>query len=139
MFDEKQRKQQEANNLKIGRLGEKLGISYLKKKGYKIIEKNYRYKFDEIDIIGKSKKGMLVFFEVKTRKEGKNKEQRNRSQPEDNFTINKYKRIKRVCEMFSVKHPEMIKKTGWRIDLLAIIILTENGWVRIKHYKNALK
>jgi putative endonuclease len=46
--------------------GEEIAVSFLKKNGYKIIERNYRIKSGEIDIIAKHKKD-IVFVEVKTR------------------------------------------------------------------------
>jgi putative endonuclease len=50
----------------IGALGEDLAVRYLKKKFYRILERNYRSRFGEIDIIAQ-KKEFLVFIEVKTR------------------------------------------------------------------------
>ena len=46
-----------------GRQGENLAQEYLEKNGYKIIQKNYRTKFAEIDIIAK-KDNILSFIEV---------------------------------------------------------------------------
>ena len=51
---------------KTGIIGEKVACDYLKNKGYTIIERNFRCKMGEIDIIAKDKKE-LVFIEVKTR------------------------------------------------------------------------
>ena len=51
----------------LGRQGERLVYNYLKKLGYKILEKNYRCAFGEADIIVKSKQEEIVFVEVKTR------------------------------------------------------------------------
>lgn len=50
----------------IGDLGEKYAEKYLKKNKFKIIQRNYRKKFGEIDIIAQ-KFDTLVFIEVKTR------------------------------------------------------------------------
>jgi putative endonuclease len=52
---------------KIGEKGETIAERHLKKKGYKILERNYRTKLGEIDIIAKDKK-TIVFVEVKTRR-----------------------------------------------------------------------
>ena len=49
-----------------GMLGEDAAVTYLKKHKYKIIERNYRNKMGEIDIIAREKED-LVFVEVKTR------------------------------------------------------------------------
>ncbi|MGA1846201.1 YraN family protein [Deferribacter abyssi] len=55
---------------KLGKVGEKKAVKYLISKGYEIIEKNYRCKFGEIDIIAR-KDDVIVFVEVKTRKDNK--------------------------------------------------------------------
>lgn len=53
-------------NKELGEKGEKLAARYLKKHGYKILEKNYKSHFGEIDIIAK-RGDVLSFCEVKTR------------------------------------------------------------------------
>jgi putative endonuclease len=50
----------------LGKKGEELALRFLKKRGYRIIEKNYVCKMGEMDIIAKEK-DTLVFIEVKTR------------------------------------------------------------------------
>ncbi len=54
------------NTKKIGDTGEDHAVSYLKKHGYKILCRNYRKNYGEIDIIAK-KADILCFVEVKTR------------------------------------------------------------------------
>ena len=49
----------------IGTLGENIAKNYLEKRGYKILETNYKTKIGEIDIIAQKGKN-LVFIEVKT-------------------------------------------------------------------------
>ncbi len=50
----------------LGKEGENLAIDFLIKKGYQIIERNWRFKKAEIDIIAQ-KDNLLVMAEVKTR------------------------------------------------------------------------
>src|SRR5512136_3041511 len=50
----------------LGKRGEEIALRFLKKKGYRIIEKNYVCKMGEMDIIAKEK-DTLAFIEVKTR------------------------------------------------------------------------
>lgn len=50
----------------LGKKGEEIACIYIKKNKYKILEKNFRYRKYEIDIIAKEEKE-IVFIEVKTR------------------------------------------------------------------------
>lgn len=50
----------------LGRIGEKTAENYLKKQGYKILERNYKTRVGEIDLIA-SDNGYTVFVEVKAR------------------------------------------------------------------------
>ena len=52
--------------ISLGKSGEEMAVSYLRALKYKIIERNYKCNFGEIDIIAKDKK-TLTFIEVKTR------------------------------------------------------------------------
>ena len=54
------------DNTKIGSKGEDLACKYLQRHGYKILERNYRIRGGEIDIVAREKE-TLVFVEVKTR------------------------------------------------------------------------
>lgn len=51
---------------KIGQIGEEIAVKYLKKENYYIIERNYKNKFGEIDIIA-AKNNYTIFIEVKSR------------------------------------------------------------------------
>lgn len=54
------------HNKRLGARGEKAAREYLKKNGWKILEKNYKNPFGEIDIIAQ-KDDTIAFIEVKTR------------------------------------------------------------------------
>ncbi len=53
-------------NRRIGLIGEELAANYIKEEGYDILERNYRTKIGELDIIA-MKQNTVVFIEVKTR------------------------------------------------------------------------
>ncbi len=51
----------------LGKNGEDLAIAHLKRRGYHILERNFRNRLGEIDVIARHK-GRIVFVEVKTRR-----------------------------------------------------------------------
>ena len=55
--------------VEIGRLGEKISARYLKKNGYKILDRNVHESHNELDIVAVNKEEIL-FVEVKTRTVG---------------------------------------------------------------------
>ena len=55
-----------AGNLEFGKAAENAAAEFLKAKGYKILERNYKNKFGEIDIIARQD-GVICFVEVKAR------------------------------------------------------------------------
>ena len=116
---------------KIGNLGEEKATDYLQGKSYKILHRNYHHKWgDEIDIITKDKKGILVFVEVKTIRKFGNEN----LQPEDNLNFAKLRKLKRSCEFFANAHPELVGDGGWRIDLVAVDVFEDKSDFR--HYEN---
>ncbi len=118
----------------IGDKGEEIASNYLIKNGWKIIERNFRKPWGEIDIIAKDKKGILVFVEVKTMNKNEN------IKPEDNLTKSKLEKLKRTSSGYAAAHNDLLGKRGWRIDLIAIDILTDiNKDVidfSIRHFEN---
>lgn len=95
----------------FGKEGESLAVSLLKKKGYKILEQNYRTKFGEIDIIAKEK-NTLVFIEVKSRKTG------GFGSPKYAVTPKKIKKISMVALYFlKITNQSSVKA---RFDVVAI-------------------
>ena len=77
----------------LGRDGESLAASYLRNLGHKIVEKNYRCRLGEVDLIVQ-KKGTITFVEVKTRRsvEGVS--------PRELVTLPKQRHISRVAQHF---------------------------------------
>ena len=55
-----------AQHNQLGKKGEELAVNHLLKKGYNILERNYRFDKAEVDIIAQ-KKDILAVVEVKTR------------------------------------------------------------------------
>jgi putative endonuclease len=96
-----------------GKKAEDYASRLLLNKGYRIIERNFRSKFGEIDIIA-LKDNVLVFVEVKARGSTRF------GLPEEAVTPQKLWKIGRTGEYYSLLHPELPKKL--RIDVVALAI-----------------
>lgn len=115
-----------------GKIGEDIASEYLKKKKYKVLERNFRRPWGELDIIAKQKDGTLVFVEVKTMKgfypDG--------LQPEDQMSSAKKIKFERVASAYARSNEKIIsERKGWRLDVVAIILVGEKNY-HIRHYEN---
>lgn len=100
------------NTRKTGTEYEVLAEQYLKKQGINIIEKNYRSRNGEIDLIGRDSE-YLIFFEVKYRKNQKT------GNPEEAVTYQKQKKICRVADYYRLTHG-IGEFSAIRYDVVAI-------------------
>jgi putative endonuclease len=113
----------------LGNTGEKLARDFLKKKGYKIRETNFRCREGEIDIIAQ-KKDCLVFVEVRT------KTSTDFGSPEESVTYAKKDKLIASALAYLGSHKDLPK--SWRIDFAAVE-LDQNGKAkRIELIENAL-
>ena len=113
-----------------GKIGEDIAYAYLKNNHYSIIERNFREKWGEIDIVAKHKDGTLIFVEVKTMQENEN------LNPEDHLTRGKLERLQRTASLYANHHTDLVSdKKGWRIDLVAIEIKND-GVNNLRHFEN---
>ena len=83
-----------------GILGEKIAREFLKKKGYRIIEANYRSPEGEIDIVAKHGDS-LVFVEVRT------KTSLEFGSPEESITPVKMERLKAIAAYYQQTHSNL--------------------------------
>ncbi len=113
----------------FGDEGEDIAADLLLKKGYEIIERNYRFGKGEIDIIAKDPEtGFTVFVEVKSKK---NLEF---GDPVYSVTKNKMKQIKRMAELYL--YDKEIAELNCRFDVITVL-LKGNQKPVIEHYVNA--
>lgn len=101
------------NKTALGKYGEELASVYLKKVGYKIIERNFRIRGGEIDIIALEGK-TLVYVEVKTRTT------KQFGEPEEAVTWWKLKFLERAAKFYRNNHSNLKLPELERIDVLAI-------------------
>jgi putative endonuclease len=117
----------------LGRLGESLAANYLRRKGYRILGRNYRSKIGELDLIA-AKDRTLVFVEVKTRTGTGG------GQPYEAVDNRKQKKLLRLANGYlaygGVKDlNEIFDDT--RIDVISIL-MSKDGHIRsLEHIKDA--
>lgn len=114
----------------LGDLGEKIAEKYLKNKGYKILDRNFRYKkLGELDIVGQ-KNNNIYFFEVKTRC----KKHLSEFMPEDNITRDKQKKLIKLAQLWMAKAK---LDAFWQIDIIAVELYRDST-SDIRHLENAV-
>lgn len=113
----------------IGKWGESLAADFLSKKGYKILARNFRTEYGEIDLIV-TREDVLIFVEVKTRTSNEF------GYPEDAITKQKREHLLDSAQAYLQNHPEF--EGDWRIDVIAIWRKDRNAPQQIIHFENAL-
>jgi putative endonuclease len=112
-----------------GILGEKLAKDFLKKRGYRIKETNYRCPEGEIDIVAKHK-DYLVFVEVRAKKSLEF------GSPEESITPVKKERMRATASYYRQTHNDL--PLLWRIDVVAVELDQRGRLSRIELIENAV-
>lgn len=115
------------STVRAGKFGERIAVELLRKKGYKILDRNFRSRFGEIDIVAEDQ-GTLVFVEVKTRWSKKF------GYPEEAVTPWKLRAIAKTGDYYKATHPNTPDLI--RIDVVALEI-EEDKLIKARIIKNA--
>ena len=112
----------------LGQFGEEQAARYLRRRFYSIVERNYRCRFGEIDLIAK-RGGILAFVEVKLRRDDAHGEAR------EFVTAQKQQRVIAAAQHWLSLHETALQP---RFDVIEVYAPRgENGPVRINHIENA--
>jgi|SRR3989344_4508978 len=131
-----------AKHNELGAVGEQVASRYLERKGYKVLDRNYRKKWGEIDIVAE-KEGRIFFVEVKSvsrKSYGGKFEQAvvgDNYRPEDNMHPWKLKRLGRaiqtyILEKFKKKDPD------WQFDLACVFLDMEKRVGKVRYIENII-
>jgi len=112
--------------IRTGKRGEELAASYLKAAGYRILERNFRCSFGEIDIVAEEGQ-TLVFVEVKSRRSG------SFGDPQLAVGYQKQKKISKLS-LFYLEKRRLCHRQA-RFDVVAIRLLPAGH--RIELIRNA--
>ncbi len=111
----------------IGQKGEDLAVAHLQKNGYKIIERNFRKGYGEIDIVALHK-NILVFIEVKTRTSSQF------GTPLEAITPWKLRTLIKTAQFYKLVHPKLPESL--RIDAVSVILTSFEDLEAIEIVKN---
>ena len=117
-------------NILSGKKGEDIATSFLLKNGYQIIERNYKKRYGEIDIIAvdtsNKKEPVLVFIEVKTRTSNIF------GTPLEAITPSKLRSVIKTVDYYVLTHKNL--PLLLRIDAISVDL--SDGEQNVEHIKN---
>ena len=119
-----------AFNKDIGKFGEEIAENFLKNLNYRIIEKNFRCKCGEIDLIVASK-DYICFIEVKTRYGI------NFGIPAESVTIYKQHKIYKTAQVYILK--KNIINSNFRFDVIEVLLNRDNNDFLVNHIEDAFQ
>lgn len=114
----------------LGRFGEERAAAYLRRRGYVILDRNYRCRLGEIDLIAR-KRGCVVFVEVKLRKDAAF------AQAREFVTPAKQRRVRAAAELWLSTHETELQP---RFDVVEVYAPKgAEGPLHIQHIENAFE
>ena len=117
-------------NKETGNLGEEISENFLIESGYTILDKNFRCKIGEIDIIAREG-NYICFIEVKTRYGDLF------GSPCEAVTYSKQQKISKVAQIYIMK--KKLYRFFFRFDVIEVILNKNDDSYSIKFIKNAFQ
>lgn len=118
-----------ARHNELGADGEQVAVEYLIDLGWRVVTRNYRRPYGEIDIVARETGGRLVFVEVKTVSYGTS------YRGEENVHPQKLKRLSRTIQSYLLTKRE---EGEWRFDVVVVELDPEARRARVKHLEDII-
>lgn len=115
-----------ADHNELGKEGEQIAVDLLLQKGYKILERNWRFQRAEIDIVAQKDENILVVVEVKTRTNSAI------GSPEEFVTKNKIKLLVKAADAYVVS-----KKLNVEVRFDIIAVVKNAKYQKVDHLEDA--
>lgn len=123
-------KQIKAARQGLGRTGEHLAAETLIGRGYRILERNFRCSYGEIDLVAEDEND-LIFIEVKTRRGTAY------GRPEEAVTLRKQRKLLEIASYYLDLHA--CSDRSWRIDVVAVQLSARGKFEEIRIYQHAVQ
>lgn len=124
------------HNGKVGRIGENYAVEFLKSKGHRIVERNFKNKVGEIDIVTSTCDSngnvKLHIVEVKTT-------QSEWVMAEENMNASKLRKVGKLAEMYinyAFSSGKVTRETHFCVDFIGIYLNKDNSLKEVKYIEN---
>jgi putative endonuclease len=114
---------------RLGRAGEDLAAAHLERLGYRIVTRNHRTRFGELDIVALDAE-TLVFCEVKTRRSGA-------WGPWEALGERKRAQVRRIAREYLATVPDRPRTPNLRCDAIGVVIDARGRLVSLDHLEGA--
>lgn len=118
------------NRTRLGRSGERLAAVWLEARGYRIVGRNWRCAYGELDLIAEDR-DELVFVEVKTRRGER------MGAPEE--AVTRVKRRRLVTSALAYLAAEGAEDRPYRIDVIAVELAPNGTLLAVRHYPRSVE
>jgi putative endonuclease len=115
----------------LGALGEDLACAHLRRRGYEIVDRNFRTRWGELDIVASDGRS-LVFCEVKCRRAS-----RSWRDPLESVHTNKQVRLRRMAGQWLAEHRDRPRRAELRFDAIGVTVDAEGRLLRLDHLEAA--
>ena len=121
----------------VGRAGEDVACQFLERKGFKILERNYRKPWGEVDIIAE-KDNVVRFVEVKavSRERIADISREMDYRPEEMATLSKLKKVARTATLYMENKKD---KREYQVDVVGVILDKDTRTARWRLIEQALE
>lgn len=120
----------------IGAVGEQLAAEHLSRLGYEIVERNFRTRFGELDIIALHER-TLVFCEVKTRMIRGGPAVSRARDPLESVHPRKQVKVRRMAGRWLAERSDRPRADELRFDAIGIVLDPAGALLRLDHLEGA--
>jgi putative endonuclease len=113
----------------LGRRGEQLALEHMERLGFTLVERNYRTRFGELDLVVFDGQA-LVFCEVKTRRSGP-------GSPFEAIHAGKVRRVRAMAVQWLQQTPDRPFAAELRCDAIGVTIDPRGRLVALEHLEGA--
>jgi putative endonuclease len=107
----------------LGRRGEQLAAEHLERLGYRVLARNYRTRFGELDLVA-TNEFVLVFCEVKTRRIG---------DPWESLGEAKRRQVRSMARVWLAEVKDRPRTSELRFDAIGVVTDGDGGLAQLEH------